>query len=155
MRGANVNFKQQAIVLMVNAGAEVEDRLSRALAQEQGEQDEHITTERTVKETVQPFLEELFTSPSGVVCVQRRALLWALSSPSVAQMIATGELPTILQVRTVEEAAACRTARLADLREDTWKRRRHLCLDRALWRKQASAVVAEEKRASSGAGETE
>jgi Ankyrin repeats (3 copies)/Ankyrin repeat len=54
-----------------------------------------------------------------------------------------------------------RYARLSALREDAWKRRRHLCLDRALWKKPAAATIGSgeaaegegAKEAKAGAGE--
>jgi ankyrin repeat protein len=54
------------------------------------------------------------------------------------------------------DAIEGRRVRLESLRENAWKRRRHLCLDRALWRKPASEpkkARGSETQAKAGAGE--
>jgi ankyrin repeat protein len=72
----------------------------------------------------------------------RRAIRWALSVGAIWYM---RDLVRELHghrigyyywyVKTPEEAAELKEKRLKSLKDDAWKRRRHLCIDRALWRK--------------------
>jgi Ankyrin repeats (3 copies) len=89
----------------------------------------------------------LGVTKAGAMPSHRRTLHWALQSPSVARRVS-------LQYargaeRTAEECCAVKTGRLSVLRGDAWRRRRHLCLDRALWRKPEPS---EPKKANAGAG---
>jgi hypothetical protein len=83
---------------------------------------------------------------------KRRCIGWAITVTKAQDAISESMVGVAFQPTSPDELAAKRDARLILLREDAWKRRRHLCLDRALWRK---PVVESEKpkEARAGAGE--
>jgi ankyrin repeat protein len=66
----------------------------------------------------------------------RRSLRWTLASAAVVAKVEEWDWK-IGKVATAEAATEAREKRVAKLKDDAWKRRRHLCLDRALWRKPA------------------
>jgi Ankyrin repeats (3 copies) len=82
---------------------------------------------------LEPYLDRIKRGP--IPC-DRRTLHWAVRSPSVAER-RTSLNYTAGAEKAAEELSAVRDERLSLLRENAWRRRRHLCLDRALWRKPA------------------
>jgi predicted transcriptional regulator len=92
------------------------------------------------------------------ITLHRRTLRVLMSLPS-AQGVLRGE-PLPDEAAVPEDLEKHREVRLSSLRADAWRRRRHLCIDRALWRKPAAATEKEEaaiaegaKEAKAGAGE--
>jgi uncharacterized protein len=102
----------------------------------------------------------LFTVASRPMPPHRRTLRYLLTSTSAAQIIQQKGWPSIGAVKTAEEAREAVTNRQSLLRDDAWRRRRHLCIDRALWRKPEPSEPKrgkgneEDAKASAGAGKT-
>jgi hypothetical protein len=96
------------------------------------------------------FVKQAFVvNPSSEpIPARRRTLRWALTSESVERALPV--LTTSTSAKDSKEVSSkeideMRKTRLSLLREDAWKRRRHLCLDRALWRKPATAYDSSKK----------
>jgi Ankyrin repeats (3 copies)/Ankyrin repeats (many copies) len=90
--------------------------------------------------------------------VKRRYLRWLVLSPDAAGIPAQYQRDNRLAVTGKDDCQILelRNIRLSLLRADAWKRRRHLCIDRAMWRKPAavSGTTGEgAKAANAGAGE--
>jgi ankyrin repeat protein len=88
------------------------------------------------------YLRPLFSDFRGPIRLHRRVLWWALNSPTVEELRYTSSFskPANQAVESAKAALQAREKRLKPLKDDAWKRRRHLCIDRALWRKPATAA---------------
>jgi ankyrin repeat protein len=95
-----------------------------------------------------PFLQEVALLPSGPIKPFRRLLRWGLDSGRIEETAEDEDFPLQGAAKSAEEAAEMKEARLSELKDDAWKRRRHLCIDRALWRK--PAAPSEAKKAKGG-----
>jgi ankyrin repeat protein len=111
----------------------------------------YASLDQGIAETLHAFLETLFSSPDAPIEPLPKVIKWAFSSPAVQEMVEFHRWSLGGAATSEEDRTAKLDSRLAALREQIWQRRRHLCLDRALWRKRASEETAAEK---SEAGES-
>jgi Ankyrin repeats (3 copies) len=106
------------------------------------------------------YLKSVFSCAERLIPPHRRTLWYAMTSSQVVDRVfkpsETGQKPQRKQgypplpsVVSAEAAAEGKARRLARLKNDAWRRRRHLCMDRALWRKPAAAT---EMSAGEGSG---
>jgi uncharacterized protein len=93
------------------------------------------------------YLPGLFSSSNTPIDPERRVLQWVVRSPTVSSFVRSGKIPPMPAARDEKEAAEVTAMRLKPLKDDAWKRRRHLCIDRALWQKPAPAVAQTDKPA--------
>lgn len=78
------------------------------------------------------FLRKVFAEPETPIPPCRRALRWALASPTVAALVQKNGWSLVGAARTNEEAAAMRKNKMSLFNADGWEKRKHLTIDRAL-----------------------
>jgi ankyrin repeat protein len=148
-RGRLLDFVVETTLALLEAGASTNLEVPRGFP--------YPSLDEAVLEVFSQGHFGMITGIHGAIPPNRRALHWFLNTPVpafsrfMAEYWKHARLPAGATEAQVREAKANRLKRL---REDAWKRRRHLCLDRALWRKPAPAEVKGEK-GSSEAGEVE
>jgi ankyrin repeat protein len=124
----------QVVVSLIEAGC----RLDRA-----NPPSSLSSLHRDLVYSLRPLLEDWFrTGTSAPIPPHRRTLRWACTSTAVEEALpglrGGTDGSAFVAEKSAAELLAEREARLEPLRDDAWKRRRHLCLDRALWRKPAA-----------------
>jgi ankyrin repeat protein len=87
----------------------------------------------TIASGLESFVDGLRGSTEPIQ-PQHRVLWWTLLSPAVANLPVMKAAPP-LTAATVEEANSITAARLQPLRDDAWKRRRHLTIARDAWKR--------------------
>jgi Ankyrin repeats (3 copies) len=129
-----------ASILLLEAGADAD----RATGQHGKE---------SLVASLSQLFDHLYLRPkSSPIAPCRRALSWILSVDDATLEAALLPLPSSMgvEVESIEQLREARESRLSQLRGDAWKRRRHLCLDRALWRKPAATEPPTEAKAGAG-----
>jgi hypothetical protein len=94
------------------------------------------------------YMHNLFKSLDPIA-PNRKLIRWALGNEKVQE--ARGSLLAAAsagEASTDDDRREIINTRLSYLREDAWARKRHLCIDRALWKKGAREVT----HAAEGAG---
>jgi hypothetical protein len=98
---------------------------------EAGDQEGLLIHEPTIVEGLRQFLTRLIL-PVSPIEPRARVLWWALSSPADIRL--PRARPAVFSVAGGEQARAIIAVRLKPLRNDAWRKRRHLAIAKAVWK---------------------